>query len=493
LKLSHLLPCGAYRASISAEEVEINGLSEHTDEMKEGDAFIARRGERFDPLHMLSKIEKSGVRAIILEEGHYLPSQSTVPCFFVKDIEETRASLWSKYFGEPQRDLTVIGITGTNGKTTTALILSHILNASGRKCGYIGTLGVFSGEKARANLKEGTLTTPSPKYLFGALRALKNEGCAYAVLEVSSHALAQKRVLPISFTVSAFTNLSEDHLDYHETMDAYFEAKALLFRQSAHALINIDDPYGRALYKRLFIKKSSLGILSNADHSLTDLNEKQGSGAQYTYQTREMSVPLKTNLLGSFNLYNSLTAVSLASMLGVHQSKIQEALQSLPVITGRMERLVFKEKAPPFSVIIDYAHTPDALEAAIRSARRFTRGRVLAVFGAGGDREKEKRAKMGAIAEQYADFSFVTTDNSRNEETLSIIRDILSGMPNEEKRKVISNRKNAIEEALSVARDGDTVLLLGKGHEEYMVTKEGTLPFSERSIVTAFLSERGYK
>ena len=493
MKLSELLPSGAYRASISAEMVDIKGLSDHTEEAREGDAFIARRGKRFDPLHMLSKMESVGVRAIILEEGHHIPVKSNIPCFFVKDIEETRASLWSKYFGVPQKDLAVIGITGTNGKTTTALILSHILNASGRKCGYIGTLGVFSGGRARDELKEGTLTTPSPKHLFGALRALRDDGCKYAVLEVSSHALEQKRVLPISFTVSAFTNLSEDHLDYHETMDAYFEAKALLFRQSSHALINIDDPYGRALYKRLLIKKSSLGILCNADHSLTDLNEKEGSGAQYTYRARGDSIPLKTNLLGSFNLYNSLTAVSLARMLGVDAKDIQTGLLSLPVIRGRMEKLIFKEKAPPFSVIIDYAHTPDALKAAICCAKRFTRGRVIAVFGAGGDREKEKRAKMGTVAERYADFSFITTDNSRSEETLSIIRDILSGMPKEEKRKVVSNRKNAIEEALSAAKDGDTVLLLGKGHEEYMVTKEGTVPFSEKSIVYAFLLERGYQ
>ena len=486
MKLSHLLPSGTYRSTASADEIEISGLCEHTDEIKEGEAFIARRGKSFDPLHLLSKMEQGGVRAIILEKGHPLPFETQIPCLYVEDIEKTRAILWSRYYRSPQNELSLIGITGTNGKTTTAYILTHLLNSIGKKCGYIGTLGVYSDKTVRKDLKEGNMTTPSPRCLFRALRALCDDGCRYVVMEVSSHALVQKRVLPLSFTLSVFTNLSEDHLDYHGTMDAYFEAKALLFKQSSRALINTDDAYGEALYRKLLIPKSSFGILHDATFSLTDLNESTPNGAQYTCCTPTACFPLKTNLHGRFNLYNSLAAVSAALLLGACPDEAIKGLSTLPQIPGRMERLPLEKYGVPFSVIIDYAHTPDAMEAVLRSARGITRGRILALFGAGGDREKEKRAKMGKIAERYADFVFVTTDNSRTEAPLSIIRDILSGMPKEEKRRVISNRKAAIEEALSFARTGDTLLILGKGHEEYLIDKNGETHFSEKEIVENF-------
>ena len=491
MKLSNLLPSGSYRSSIPAEEIEIHGLSEHTSEIEPNSAFIARKSESFDPLHFLSRLEKEGIKAIVLEEGHSLPYHTDIPCFFVKDIEKTSAILWSNYYGSPQNELSLVGITGTNGKTTTALILSHLLNASERKCGYIGTLGVISGKKSHEELKEGNMTTPSPRYLFRALRTLCEEGCKYAVLEVSSHALVQKRVLPLSFTVSVFTNLSEDHLDYHGSMEEYLKAKMLIFRQSSHALINLDDPCGKEIYQQLLIPKTSFGIFEYADHTLTDLNERSSQGTHYTYQSPDGSFPIKTSLVGTFNLYNALAATATATLLGLSSEEIQRAHASLPPIKGRMERLPVEKYGASFSVIIDYAHTPNAMEAAIRCAKKFTRGRVIAVFGAGGDREKEKRSKMGKIAERFADFSIVTTDNSRGETPLCIIRDILEGMPKQEKRRVISSRKSAIEAALSCAKEGDTVLLLGKGHEEYLIQKDGSIPFSEREIVDNFLSKRG--
>ena len=491
MKLSYLLPNATdYRSDYSAEEIEICGVCDNTEDMQNGDVFIAKRGKNFDPLHLLSKMEQCGISAIILEDGHNLPFVTDIPCFYIRDIEEGSAHIWSRYYRRPEKELSLIGITGTNGKTTTAAILSHLLNTSGEKCGYIGTLGVFSAAKERKDLKEGNMTTPSPKVLFKALRALCDDGCRYAVIEVSSHALIQKRVSPLCFRLSLFTNLSEDHLDYHKTMDAYFDAKALLFKQSAHALVNIDDPYGKVLYEKLSIPKSSLGILSEAAYSLTDLNESDPRGAQYTCCGENIYFPVRTNLCGVFNLYNSLAAISASIILGICPDEITKGLLTLPAVRGRMERLSLEKYAVPFSVIIDYAHTPDALKAVLSSARRFTRGRVIALFGAGGDREKEKRAKMGMIAESYADFIFVTTDNSRSETPLVIIRDILSGMAKEEKRRVICNRKTAIEEALSFAREGDTLLLLGKGHEKYIIDKNGESPFCERKIVEDFFEKR---
>lgn len=491
MKLSHLLPHGTYRSSACADEIEICGLCDHTDEVKEGYAFIAKRGKSFDPLLLLSKLEQGGICAVILEEGHPIPFESIIPLFFVQDISATASDMWNRYYRQPGKDLCLIGITGTNGKTTTAHILAHLLNASGKKSGYIGTLGVYSAGKERADLKEGNMTTPCARYLFRALRALRDDGCECVVLEVSSHALMQKRVRPLSFSLSVFTNLSEDHLDYHLTEDAYFEAKALLFKQSLHALINVDDEHGRKLYKRLVMPKSSYGILNEAHYQLTELNENASHGAQYTCRTSTCSFPVKTSLHGSFNLYNSLAATSAAVILGACPNDIAKGFLSLPKIPGRMEVVPLEKYGTPFTVIIDYAHTPDAMEAVLRSARRLTRGRVIALFGAGGDREKEKRGKMGKIAEKYADFVFITTDNSRSEAPLSIIRDILSGMAKKERRRVICNRKNAIEEALTYAKAGDTLLLLGKGHEEYVIDKTGQKPFSERAIIENFFKKRG--
>lgn len=491
MKLSNLLPPGTYRSSACADEIEICGLCDHTDDVKEGYAFIAKRGKSFDPLHLLSKLEQGGVRALIIEEEHTLPFETTVPCFFVQDISASSADIWNRYYRHPSKDLCLVGVTGTNGKTTTAYILAHLLSAAGKRSGYIGTLGVYSAGQERKDLKEGNMTTPTAKHLFRALRALRDDGCECVVLEVSSHALVQKRVRPLSFALSVFTNLSEDHLDYHLSLDDYFEAKALLFRQSMHALINIDDAYGQKLYERLSIPKSSFGILQNALYELTDLNESDPSGAQYTCQTRTHSFPVKTPLHGSFNLYNSLAAVSAAVLLGACPNDIAKGFSTLPKIPGRMETLPLDKYGVPFTVIIDYAHTPDAMEAVLRSAKSLTRGRVIALFGAGGDREKEKRGKMGRIAERYADFVFITTDNSRSEAPLSIIRDILSGMASKEKRRVICNRKNAIEEALSFAKAGDTLLLLGKGHEEYTIDKNGQKPFNEKAIVESFFERRG--
>lgn len=491
MKLSYLLQEGTYTSNFSAEDVEIEGICENTEQIKGGELFILRRGKRFDPALLLAKIEKSGISAILSEEGHTLPFPPTAPCFFVKDIQRASAEIWAVYYGHPQKDLTVVAVTGTNGKTTTAHILTHVLNASGKRTGYIGTLGVFDGESFCPTLHEGNLTTPTPQHLFRALAALKAKGCTHAVMEVSSHALAQKRVHPIRFALSLFTNLSEDHLDYHKTMEAYFETKKRLFEQSSFAIVNVDDAYGERLFSEIKIPKQSLGILQSAYHSLSDLNETDVRGTNYTYLSKDISFPVFYPLFGSFNLYNTLFATAAALHLGVDADALTGALASLAPIPGRMERLSLSRFGIPFSVIIDYAHTPDAMEQCIRSARKFTPKRVIVLFGAGGEREKEKRSLMGHIAEKYADFVFVTSDNSRSENTLSIIKDILSGMEKEEKRRVISSRKKAIEAALSFAKAGDTVLLLGKGHEEYIIGRDGEMPFSERQIVTDFLTKTG--
>ena len=488
MKLSSLLREGTYLSSMCAEDIEISGVSEHTDEIRRGDLFIARRGNRFDATKMLTKIEKCGACAVLLPKDSIVDAETSLPIFYAEDIDASAAEIWSRYYLTPERNMRFIAVTGTNGKTTTALMLTHILEESGHKTAYIGTLGIIYEKKSYPHLAEGHMTTPSAKSLFHALKVLKEEGCSTVVMEVSSHALVKKRCEPISFALSVFTGLTEDHLDFHKTMEDYYQAKKRLFERSHISLINVDDAYGERLFAEIAKKKESYAVLRDCDNTLTDLNETAPFRTKYTYCTKSTSFAIDYPLFGSFNLYNSLAAISAARILGVETKSIQKAMYTLPQIPGRMERL---STPSPFSVIIDYAHTPDAMMQSIRAVKKITPRRVIVLFGAGGEREKEKRAVMGSIAEKYADFVFVTKDNSRSESTASIIKDILSGIKKEEVRRVVSSREKAIKEALIMAKEGDTVLLLGKGHEGYMIGKDGVTPFDEREIVASFLREKG--
>ena len=487
MKLSLLLPNGTYRSEHCANDIEVSGICENTGALRRETLFIALRGEHFDPLILIDKIERAGVSAILLEEGHPLPRKTSLPCFYVKCIREATAYAFSHLYGSPEKSLCFIGVTGTNGKTTTASLIAHALSHSGIRAAYIGTLGVTYEKKTK---KEGCMTTPEPRELYKTLAELLKEGCTHVVMEVSSHALLQHRVDPISFALAIFTNLSEDHLDYHETMEKYFEAKALLFKKAKLSLINVDDEHGRRLLSSPSGKALSYGIIQKADYTLTDLNESGMGGAQYTCLFPQGALPLQTTLYGSFNLYNSLSAVAAALLVGLTPTEVKEAMACAPCVRGRFEILDLSGFSVPFRVVIDYAHTPDAIAACLRSARRITSGRIIVVFGAGGEREREKRSKMGALVERYADFAFVSADNSRSESLGSIIEDILCGMPKKEKRRVVSNRKEAIRSALLAARTGDTVLLLGKGHEDYMIDARGSHYFSEREIVYSFFEAR---
>ena len=488
MKLTNLIPEANPLTSVDPD-LSIQGVTDHTDHVCPGDLFICRKGEHFDPFYLLPLVEKKGAAAIVAEEGSPLPALN-IPCVFVKSIRETEADIWRNFYGNPERDLTLIGITGTNGKTSTALILSHILTSSGICCGYIGTLGVKLGDRSLTHLAAEGVTTPPPSLLYKALRSLRNNGAETVIIEVSSHALAQARVHGLVFDRALFTNLTEDHLDYHGTMDAYFEAKSTLFRQTRKAILNVDDPYGKRLFSQLSCDKTDCGVIENSSHRVEDLYEKEGEDTKYTCVTPYASFQISYPLCGAFNVYNTLLAITTALQCGVCQEQVRRALLSLPPIPGRMERLSLNA---PFSVIIDYAHTPDAMEQAIKAARRITHGRVLVLFGAGGDREKEKRPIMGRIAEENADFCIVTSDNARTESTCAILSDILSGMRKKEKRLVVSDRRQAILTALSYLKAGDTLLLLGKGHEAYLITREGKQPFSEKEIVYSYVREHERK
>ncbi len=476
MKLSELLNGHPYQSVFSADDIIVNSICEKASEAKSDDVLIVMTGKSFDPAPPVCP-------AAIITNASEKELDTEVPCFYVENIRAVRALLWSRFYGEPQKKLSLTAITGTNGKTTTAHMLSYLYTAARIRTGYIGTLGVFDGEEKLEEYGEEGMTTPSSKELFRALDALVKRGVTHAILEISSHALHQERVYPLRFRTAIFTNLSEDHLDYHQNMEEYYLAKAKLFTICEKALINIDDAYGERLYQALPCPKYSFAVLRNADFRITDLHEKGGARTQYTCIFSEEHIPISYPLFGAFNIYNSLAALSCALLEGIGSADLCHFMETLPSTQGRLEHLNFGKKHVPFSVIIDYAHTPDAMLQTIRAVRKITRGNLYVLFGAGGEREREKRAVMGRIAEEYADFVFVTADNSRSEELQNIIRDIVSGMKHEKKRRVMEKRKDAICSALSLLKCGDTLLLLGKGHEEYIIDQNGRRPFSERETV----------
>lgn len=333
------------------------------------------------------------------------------------------------------------------------------------------------------------MTTPPPSRLYRTLSAFSEAGVEVAVLEVSSHAIAQKRTAPISFDVGIFTNLSAEHLDYHPTMEDYYLTKASLFSRCDSAVINVDDEYGERLAREVGCECLSCGIVHTAPFAATEPNEIPKKGTNYVYHAPFGSFPLFCPMIGAFNVYNSLLAATAALRLGLCGAQVRRGMRSLPPVRGRMERLDVSAWTEG-DVIIDYAHTPLAMKEALRAARVGTRGRLLALFGAGGERDVGKRAQMGRLAVEYADFSYVTADNTRNEPLSHIIKDILGGMDGFQNYRVVTDRRRAICEALDELRAGDTLLLLGKGHETYDLTANGRRPFSEREIILSHLKER---
>ncbi|MCQ2386116.1 MAG: UDP-N-acetylmuramoyl-L-alanyl-D-glutamate--2,6-diaminopimelate ligase, partial [Clostridia bacterium] len=405
------------------------------------------------------------------------------PHAFTSDARSALSCLLYRFCGNPCQNMTLIGITGTNGKTSTAFILYHLLRQSGLSVGYIGTTGAFC---PGINTDTGTMTTPEPRELYPLLARFRDAGVTHTVMEVSSHALAEKRVAPLHFSLGLFTNLSEEHLDYHSTMEEYFSVKKQLFAIADEAIVNADDSFGERLKNEAACPVTSCGIIYPAENTLTDLYEDGENGSHYTYQEKALSFPVFLPLFGTFQLYNSLLAITAARKIGVSPETIRNSLQTVPAIPGRLEKCDTASYHSPISVFIDYAHTPLAMENCLKTVRRRAKGRVVCVFGAGGDRDRGKRKEMGKIASRYADFSYLTSDNARSEAPEAILEDIVKGFTNQRYR-VIPDRKTAIETALSDLKENDILLLLGKGHETYQIDRTGTHYFSEKEIVTDFL------
>ena len=461
-------------------DIEITGITNDSRKAKEGYLFVAVRGYASDGHKFIASAIKNGASAVLCEEA----PEDGGPYVVTDNSRAAEAEAASNFYGRPADKLKMIGVTGTNGKTTvTNLIKSVIEECTGAKVGLIGTNRNMIGLEERPAER----TTPDSIELMGLLAEMVEKGCEYCVMEVSSHALYLDRVRSISFEVGAFTNLTEDHLDFHKTMEAYAEAKSRLFSISKHAVINLDDEYSEYMLERAKCPVFTYSTERNdADITAKDIRLTP-EGIMFRSIVGFEIITVKLGIPGMFSAYNALTALSVCIVLGIEAKAAANALAHCRGVMGRAE--VFPT-GRDFSVIIDYAHTPDALSNILRTVRGFAKGRVVLVFGCGGDRDRDKRPIMGTIAGRLADYVYVTSDNPRTEQPMDIIGNITAGMKNTKAAyEVIENRREAIKAAVQNAKTGDVIILAGKGHETYQIIGTEKLHFDEREVLADILSE----
>jgi UDP-N-acetylmuramoyl-L-alanyl-D-glutamate--2,6-diaminopimelate ligase len=457
-------------------------LTADSRDVRPGALFIAVRGSQSDGHRFVPDAVARGAVALVVESRQ----PAAVPQLVVTDARLAAIALARAWHGDPAASLVLIGITGTNGKTTTTGLVRHLFNAAGT-AGSIGTLGAYDGTGQDVPSTAGNLTTPGPVDLQATLATLVARGCTHVAMEASSHSLDQGRLDGLGFAAGVYTNLTRDHLDYHGTMEAYLAAKlklSTLLRAGGVEVVNADEPAWCDLPAHR--PRVTFGRRSPDADVRAVREELDALGSRFTIEGRFGTADVRLPLLGDFNIENALAAAATALGLGEPLARVAERLCAAPQVPGRME-LVSEQ---PCAVLRDYAHTPDALERALRTLRPLTRGRLIVLFGCGGDRDRGKRPIMGRIASELADLVVATSDNPRTEDPEAILDDIMAGMGTDGQRLRISDRRLAIATALSTAHPGDTLLLAGKGHETYQVIGTTKHPFDERAIVREALGER---
>lgn len=483
-------------AKLLGDDVEVSDITHDSRKVKPGSLFVCLRGLKVDGHDFAPDALKRGAVAIVAEREVQTDGK---PLVLVPDTREALGWLCHRFFGEPTKSLKVIGVTGTNGKTTTTHLIAHLLNSEFGKGSEVAAVMGTVGVKWQGQTWELDQTTPDAPELVRWLAELRDDGARFVVMEVSSHALAQKRSDGILFDAAVFTNLSRDHLDFHGDFENYFAAKARLFTEYAeialrngkpfHAFINADDLYGQRLMAMCPAPKTTYGFSETADYRAVDLNLSP-TGTQFTVVLRSpspVSYPLSLRLVGRFNVANALAAIAVALHFGVSWETVARALPEFKAPPGRLEIV---DEGQPFTVAVDYAHTPDALEKVLLTVRELTKGRVIVVFGCGGDRDPTKRPEMGRIATELADYTVITSDNPRTEDPLKIISEIVKGVKEGSAHHVEPDRRKAIFHAIFEAQPGDFVLIAGKGHETYQIVGTQKLPFDDREVAREALKAR---
>lgn len=473
------------------EDVEITGIALDSRRVARGDLFAALSGTKADGGTFARQAAEQGAAAILTEHANPL---TDLPQLVVKDARHAATAAARTLYANPDRELQMGAITGTNGKTTTAFLVRHVLGAAGIRCGLFGTIEYDLGTRRVS----APMTTPDAPELFAGLKTMRESGCKACILEASSHSLCQHRLDGIEFHAAGFTNLTQDHLDYHRTMQEYREAKAILFRNlstSAIAAINMDDPAG--LYYAKLTRARVVGF-SQKGHRKAELRVKVKSmdihGTRFFLESPWGKRELRWGLIGEHNLQNALVSIGLSLALAdasTHTFSFDRALGALekfPGVPGRLEAV--GDGLAPFRVLVDYAHTDDALRNVLTALRQLRPSRIIVAFGCGGDRDKTKRPKMGRVAEELADMGILTSDNPRSEDPRTILAEIYSGIQKRAKFSVEEDRAKAIELAIREARSGDVVLIAGKGHEDYQIIGSEKRHFDDREQARCAMQRR---
>lgn len=457
--------------------LEVRSLAYDSRAVEPGSLFFAIRGEKTDGNLYLDEALRRGAVGVVSERE----SPKSFPACWIQvgEVRSFMAQMANRFYGHPSREMKLVGITGTNGKTTTTFLVDAVLRQQAPSL-LMGTIETRVGNETFASIR----TTPESIDIQKILKRAVTEGCRAGVLEVSSHALQLNRVYGCHFPVAVFTNLSPEHLDFHGTLEDYFQAKRRLFLREYNpgleeAIVNADDPFSRRLDPSPGTRLTTFGLRDAMVFPRYWESSVSGSRLELNFFGRTLS--LQSPLVGEHNLYNLMAAATACSRLGISDEAIRDGIASLFRVPGRFEKVDIQKS---FTVIVDYAHTPDALENVLRLSRKLANGRVICVFGCGGDRDRSKRPVMGRLAVEMADLALVTSDNPRSEDPERILYEIRSGFPPHRRNfELIVDRRRAIARALEVAKEGDLVLIAGKGHETYQEGREGRIPFDDREVV----------
>ncbi|WP_288479779.1 UDP-N-acetylmuramoyl-L-alanyl-D-glutamate--2,6-diaminopimelate ligase [uncultured Clostridium sp.] len=482
MELKKLLEGLHYEIIKGKNDGEVKNVNYDSRKVLQGDLFVCIKGFTSDGHKFASKAIENGAKYIVCEE--IVECNDDITLIKVEDSRKALAVIGSNFYENPKDKLKIIGVTGTNGKTTTAFMIKSILENAGKKVGLIGTIANYIGDEKLDTER----TTPESLELHELFSKMVKENVEFCVMEISSHSLELDRVYGIRFQSGLFTNLTRDHLDFHKTFENYYKAKFKLFPRSEQSIINIDTDWGKRVVEDL----EALDIKNYKTYSLKEGNiiakdiVEHGMDTKFTVdldgEKEEMLLPIP----GNYNIYNALGAILACKNAGLKLREIKEGLKDVSV-PGRCER-VMKNMNLPYEILIDYAHTPDGLLNILETCREFTKGRLISVFGCGGDRDKLKRPEMGDIGTRLSDIAIITSDNPRTEDEESIIEDIIKGVKEGEYIK-ITNRREAIKKALEIAKKDDVILIAGKGHETYQILKTGKIHFDEREVIEEILKK----
>ncbi len=480
IHLRHALPDARL---LGADDVCFSGCSRDSRTIQPGEMFVAMAGRHHDGHHHVAEAVRRGCVGVLVERP--LSVDPGVPVCGVDDTRFAFGRICQALAGDPSRRLKVVGITGTNGKTTTSCLVTSVFSAAGHPAGLVGTLGGFDGH----DFHETSHTTPPAEQLARWLAAMVANGCTHAVLEVSSHALDQSRLAGITLDAACVTNVRRDHLDYHGSIQDYRLAKSRLFDYlsgEGFAVVNADDGTSAAYLHQINGPVLTIGIRSAAEITAVAI-ERFASEQTFLLTAGSETIPVRTRMIGTHHIYNCLVATAVGLAYGIDLPTVVRGLENVDHVPGRLERI---ECGQPFGVFVDFAHTPDALASTLRTLRDVTQGRLICVFGAGGDRDRRKRPLMGKTVQAEADLAVVTSDNPRSEDPERIARDLLQGFQHPADVQVLLDRAQAIAWALDRAEPGDCVLIAGKGHESHQIVGQSKIPFDDRQFARAWLYEK---